>query len=555
MSLFSAAKAQLSAGSRQQIQRLSFRAMSSQPSWATLDPNTVSGKNPVKLQNLVDGQWKDTQAYINIPDPMNGEDFILMPDTKGAELEDFKKSLRKVPKSGVHNPIKNPGRYNMWGEISFKAAAALRDPEVEDFFIRCIQRTMPKHRAQALAEVKVSRIFLENFAGDGVRFMARGFSVAGDHDGQESRGYRWPYGPVAIVAPFNFPLEIPLLQLMGALYMGNKPVIKGSPQTSMVLEQYIRLLIECGMPADAVDLLHADGLPTQEVITDTPVRLTQFTGSSTVAHKLLQATNGQVKVEDAGFDWKIVGPDVVNKKDVEYVAWQCDQDAYAISGQKCSAQSMLFCHENAYKAGLIDQMKTLAARRSLDNFSIGPVLSWSTQRIMEHKDKVLSLPGAKLLFGGKELENHTIYEKYGAVEPTAIEVPLDSVLASQENFDIATTELFGPFQVVTKYTDEDIPRVLEAMERIPHHLTAAIVSNDIAFQHKFLGNTVNGTTYFGMRARTTGAPQNHWFGPAGNPNGAGIGTPEAIRLVWSCHRELIQDNLVPDNWTTPEEAT
>lgn len=56
-----------------------------------------------------------------------------------------------------------------------------------------------------------------------------------------------------------------------------------------------------------------------------------------------------------------------------------------------------------------------------------------------------------------------------------------------------------------------------------------------------LGNTVNGTTYVGRRARTTGAPQNHWFGPAGDPRGAGIGTPEAIRLVWSCHREIIHD--------------
>lgn len=31
---------------------------------------------------------------------------------------------------------------------------------------------------------------------------------------------------VAIVTPFNFPLEIPVLQLMGALYMGNKPILK-----------------------------------------------------------------------------------------------------------------------------------------------------------------------------------------------------------------------------------------------------------------------------------------------------------------------------------------
>lgn len=50
---------------------------------------------------------------------------------------------------------------------------------------------------------------------------------------------------------------------------------------------------------------------------------------------------GQVFLEDAGFDWKLLGPDV---GDVDYVAWQCDQDAYACSGQKCSAQSMLFVH-------------------------------------------------------------------------------------------------------------------------------------------------------------------------------------------------------------------
>ena len=50
-------------------------------------------------------------------------------------------------------------------------------------------------------------------------------------------------------------------------------------------------------------------------------------------------------------------------------------------------------------------------------------------------------------------------------------------------------------------------------------------------KNKVLGATVNGTTYCGMRARTTGAPQNHWFGPSGDPRGAGIGTPEAIRIT------------------------
>ncbi len=49
--------------------------------------------------------------------------------------------------------------------------------------------------------------------------------MSGDHAGQMSHGMRWPWGPVALVTPFNFPLEIPALQLMGALFMGNKPLV------------------------------------------------------------------------------------------------------------------------------------------------------------------------------------------------------------------------------------------------------------------------------------------------------------------------------------------
>ena len=58
-----------------------------------------------------------------------------------------------------------------------------------------------------------------------VRIMARSFGQSGDHAGQQSNGYRWPFGPVGLITPFNFPLEIPALQLMGCLFMGNKPLL------------------------------------------------------------------------------------------------------------------------------------------------------------------------------------------------------------------------------------------------------------------------------------------------------------------------------------------
>lgn len=147
-----------------------------------------------------------------------------------------------------------------------------------------------------------------------------------------------------------------------------------------------------------------------------------------------------------------------------------------------------------------------------------------------------------MLWGGKELNGgqHSIPKVYGAIEPTAVFVPLAEIL-KPDNFALATTEIFGPFTVVTEFKDSERDKVIQACERMNAHLTAAVVSNDIQFSQHMLAHTVNGTTYAGIRARTTGAPQNHWFGPAGDPRGAGIGTPEAIRLVWSCHRELIQD--------------
>lgn len=54
--------------------------------------------------------------------------------------------------------------------------------------------------------------------------------------------------------------------------------------------------------------------------------------------------------------------------------------------------------------------------------------------------------GAKLLFGGKPLSGHSIPEVYGAVEPTAVFVPLQQALLP-EHFGEVTKEVFGPFQV------------------------------------------------------------------------------------------------------------
>jgi len=193
-------------------------------------------------------------------------------------------------------------------------------------------------------------------------------------------------------------------------------------------------------------------------------------------------------------------------------------------------------------------------KRSLKDMTIGPVLSWKNEDIKAHIDAVLELDGCELMHGGKPLKNHNIPDCYGSYEPTTVKVPLKHFRGKKKR-DLLTTELFGPFQIVVEYGDKDIEYMLEILNNLPNFLTAALVSNDPIFTDYVLGDTLNGTQYHGLRARTTGAPQNHWFGPSGDPRGAGIGTAYAIKHTWSHHREIITDSgPIPKEWTMPHPS-
>lgn len=286
------------------------------------------------------------------------------------------------------------------------------------------------------------------------------------------------------------------------------------------------------------------------------VRMVQFTGGTAGAEAVTKVMRGRVKLEDAGMDWKVLGPlpkTQASQRLIDYVAWQCDQDAYAASGQKCSAQSVMLAHEDWFRFGLIDRLQQLAARRSFTDLTLSPVLSHSTAEILDHMQRVCALPGSKILFGGKPITTqHTIPDRYGAFEPTAVLVDMKELLKDSDRYRLVTKELFGPFQIVAKWASNEEDVMLDFLSRIDALLTAAIVSHDSLFINRVIADTCNGTTFCGLRSRTTGGPPNHWFGPAGSPLSAGIASPEAVRSTWTCHREIVYDEgPIPAEWTMP----
>ena len=79
------------------------------------------------------------------------------------------------------------------------------------------------------------------------------------------------------------------------------------------------MLNHVGLPAEDMDYIYCDGRVMNKLVVDGNSRMCLFTGSQAVAEKLTADLRGRVKLEDAGFDWKILGPD---PSEVDYVIWQ-----------------------------------------------------------------------------------------------------------------------------------------------------------------------------------------------------------------------------------------
>ena len=347
------------------------------------------------IKNLVNGKWYETKNYEKVFNVLNGKLYCKVPNTSKEEIKPFLDSIKSIPKSGLHNPFKNPERYQILGDVCFRTAHSLYNKNTKDKIIEEIISVTGKTEQQAEGEMVVSRKFLENFSGDQVRFLAKGFNTPGDHFGQLSNGFRWPYGSVAIISPFNFPLEIPLLQLMGSLFMGNKPLLKVDSRVSLVMDSIIKIMLDNGLPKEDVDFIHCNGEVMQKLLIDSKPRLTQFTGSSKVAEKLSKELDGKIRIEGGGFDWKIIG----NKKDIDpkTVYQICTKDAYSFSGQKCSAQSLLFIHKSWNLNEFKQNLEKLAYKEIM-----GPVITLNSDEMINHVNNLLQIKGSEIWFGNKK---------------------------------------------------------------------------------------------------------------------------------------------------------
>lgn len=298
---------------------------------------------------------------------------------------------------------------------------------------------------------------------------------------------RVPYGVVAAITPWNFPLCQAAIKLAPALAAGNTAVIKPSELTSLSTLRLAELAIEAGLPAGVLNVVTGAGATTGDALVRHPlVDKVTFTGSERVGRLLGRQATGDLKhvsLELGGKNPHVIFADADLGKATESAA----TTAFFYTGQVCFAGSRLLVERPVFDevlAGLEKYARSLVLGPGPDPAStVGPLSSAAQRdRVESYVDGAVA-GGARIAFGGRRPEARPDGYFY---EPTA-------VVGCADDDAIVTEEVFGP--VVTVQPFDSVQEVVERTGRIRHGLTAGVWTRDLARAHTVAAALPAGTTW------------------------------------------------------------
>ena len=167
-------------------------------------------------------------------------------------------------------------------------------------------------------------------------------------DGVEGYPFVEPWGVVAGIIPWNYPVVLTAWFMVPALMAGNCIIIKPSEETPLSALYFAKLAQEAGFPPGVFNVLPGRGELTGEFIAEHPgVRFIAFTGSPGVGQSILQAADKhgtRVKREMGGNGAAIVCADA----DPELVARLIGKNANQHYGQTCCTIHRVFAQREIF---------------------------------------------------------------------------------------------------------------------------------------------------------------------------------------------------------------
>jgi acyl-CoA reductase-like NAD-dependent aldehyde dehydrogenase len=218
------------------------------------------------------------------------------------------------------------------------------------------------------------------------------------------RGYTIyePLGVIAIISSWNYPLAIPLSQIIPAVAAGNAVVCKTSdftPQCGAMIE---KLFLDAGFPKGLVTVVQGSGEVGQALIDAAPDKV-MFTGSVATGRRVAEACARKLipsVLELGGKDAMIVLADADLGVTSSAAVW----GSYTNCGQVCLSVERLFVEESvseAFAARCVEKTKKLRLGPGSDpSTDVGPLIRQQhVQRMRDLIEDAVSR-GAKVLCGG-----------------------------------------------------------------------------------------------------------------------------------------------------------
>jgi RHH-type proline utilization regulon transcriptional repressor/proline dehydrogenase/delta 1-pyrroline-5-carboxylate dehydrogenase len=237
-----------------------------------------------------------------------------------------------------------------------RAAAWLRDRRAEIAALEV--RECAKPWGEADADVCEAIDFLEYYARGAVA-LDQGPPLL-QVPGERNELRYVPRGVVAVIAPWNFPVAIPMGMTAAALATGNAAILKPAEQSPACGHVVVRALRAGGIPADAIALVPGEGDAGAALVADPRVHTIAFTGSAQVGLEIVRAAadtpDGQrhvkrVVAEMGGKNCVLVDSDA----DLDEAVPAIVASAFDYAGQKCSAAARVLAHE-AVAGALIERL-------------------------------------------------------------------------------------------------------------------------------------------------------------------------------------------------------
>ncbi|HVA55158.1 MAG TPA: aldehyde dehydrogenase family protein [Gammaproteobacteria bacterium] len=343
---------------------------------------------------------------------------------------------------------------------------------------------------------------------------------------------RVPWGVVGIISPWNYPLGIPMHEIVPALLAGNTIIFKTSPETVSVGTFMQRMFRESGLPDGVFNHIHIDGPAAGDLLLEpgNGVDKLFFTGSVSIGKLLMQkaaSTLTPVSLELGGKDAMIVCVDADLERAADGAVWAGLSNA----GQICAGVERIYVHQDIYAdfmQRLTQKVTALRVGHGMDtNVDVGPLCTNRQVDTVQHQLEEAFQRGA------------TVVAKAGPAPAANPHFISPMVLTHVDHgMAIMREETFGPVLGVMPVTND--AEAVRLANDSHYGLSASVWSRDLRKAAALAEQIRVGSVMINDHLISHGMTETPWggFKDTGNDRGHGhfafeaVTTPQVIVNDW-----------------------